>query len=76
MRVFKWGDSLAVRLPSVAVEALALKPGDEVGFHLADNGSLGVARKPDRQDPLDCLQNLRDRPPADVCVDRQQANGR
>jgi antitoxin MazE len=30
MRVAKWGNSLAIRLPRQLVEALALKEGDEV----------------------------------------------
>ncbi len=32
MRVSKWGNSLAVRLPAEVVEALGLKEGDEVDF--------------------------------------------
>ncbi len=30
MQVSKWGNSLAVRLPAVVVEALDLKEGDEI----------------------------------------------
>ena len=46
MQVAKWGNSLAVRLPAVVVEALGLKEGDEIEIHVADGRQFGVARKP------------------------------
>ena len=36
MQVAKWGNSLAVRLPAIVVEALGLKEGDEIEIHVAD----------------------------------------
>lgn len=38
MQVSKWGNSLAVRLPSAVVEALRLKEGDDVRIEVADPG--------------------------------------
>ena len=35
MKVAKWGNSLAVRLPQAVVEALRLKEGDEIEIHVA-----------------------------------------
>jgi antitoxin component of MazEF toxin-antitoxin module len=35
MRVAKWGNSLAVRLPAAVVEALRLKEGDEIEIRVA-----------------------------------------
>ncbi|HZV21679.1 MAG TPA: AbrB/MazE/SpoVT family DNA-binding domain-containing protein, partial [Hyphomicrobiales bacterium] len=35
MRVAKWGNSLAVRLPASVVEALGLQEGDEVEIVIA-----------------------------------------
>lgn len=35
MRVTKWSSSLAIRLPAALVEALDLKPGDEVEVQVA-----------------------------------------
>ena len=35
MQVSKWGNSLAVRLPAVVVEALDLKEGDEIEISIA-----------------------------------------
>jgi antitoxin MazE len=35
MRVAKWGNSPAVRLPAAVVEALTLKEGDEIEIEVA-----------------------------------------
>jgi antitoxin MazE len=37
-----WGNSLAVRLPAAAIEALNLKPGDDIGIHVAGARSFGI----------------------------------
>ena len=37
MRIGKWGDSLAVHLPTSAAELLGLKEGDEVEIRVAGN---------------------------------------
>jgi antitoxin MazE len=46
MRVAKWGNSLAVRLPAAVVEALQLKEGDVIEIHVADRREFAVSRKP------------------------------
>lgn len=43
MRISKWGNSLAVRLPAAVVEALSLKEGKEIELHVAGTRSLEVA---------------------------------
>ena len=50
MQVAKWGNSLAVRLPAVVVEALGLKEGDEIEIHVADRLSIrrGAQARPRR----------------------------
>src|SRR5438270_10196387 len=45
MRVAKWGNSLAVRLPAAVVEALDLKDGDDIELTLLDEREFGVTRK-------------------------------
>ena len=42
MKVAKWGDSLAVRLPAQVVQALGLKEGDEIEIHVAGARDFGV----------------------------------
>jgi len=76
MQVAKWGNSLAIRLPAAVVEALELKPGDDVEIHVADRRELGVSRKPGREELLKSLRAFRGRLPADFIFDRDEANAR
>jgi antitoxin MazE len=76
MRVAKWGNSLAVRLPGAVVEALALKEGDEIEIHVADARQFAVARKPGRDELLKRLRAFRGRLPEDFKFDREEANAR
>jgi antitoxin MazE len=76
MQVSKWGNSLAVRLPSAVVEALALKEGDEIEIRVAGEREFEVARKPGRDELLNRLRALRGRLPADFKFDRDEANAR
>jgi antitoxin MazE len=76
MQVAKWGNSLAIRLPAVVVEALRLKEGDEIEIHIAAAREFGVARKPSRQDFLTQLRAYRGRLPPDFKFDREEANAR
>jgi len=76
MQVAKWGNSLAVRLPAVVVDALDLKEGDEIEIHVAGGRQFGIARKPGRAELLKRLRAFRGRLPADFKFDRDEANAR
>ena len=76
MKVAKWGNSLAIRLPAAVVEALNLKDGDDVEIRVADARTLDVARKPGRQELLIRLRAFRGRLPPDFKFDRDEANAR
>lgn len=76
MQISKWGNSLAVRLPAVVVEALELKEGDEIEIHVADARNFGIARKASRDELLKRLRAFRGRLPADFKFDRGEANAR
>jgi antitoxin MazE len=76
MQVAKWGNSLAVRLPSAVVEALDLREGDQIEIHVAGSRSLGVARKPSDAELIERLRAFRGRLPADFKFDRDEANAR
>jgi antitoxin MazE len=76
MRVAKWGNSLAVRLPASVVEALELKEGDDIELHVVDAREFGVSRKPGREELLTRLRAFRGRLPADFKFDRDEANAR
>jgi antitoxin MazE len=76
MLVAKWGNSLAVRLPSTVVEALELKEGDDIEIHVAGSRAFEVTRKPGREELLARLRAFRGRMPADFTFDRDDANDR
>ncbi|WP_225770733.1 AbrB/MazE/SpoVT family DNA-binding domain-containing protein [Inquilinus sp. Marseille-Q2685] len=76
MRVAKWGNSLAVRLPSAVVEALELKEGDEVEIRIAADRAFLVERDRSRQQALDRLRRLRRPLPPGFRFDRDEANER
>jgi len=74
MRVAKWGNSLAVRLPHSVVEVLGLKEGDAIQIEVAQPRSFRIARTPSRKDLLARLHKYRGRLPADFTFDRLEAN--
>lgn len=76
MQVSKWGNSLAIRLPSAVVEVLQLKEGDDIEIRVAGTRTLDVARKPDRQEVIQRLRQFRGMMPADFKFDRDEANER
>jgi antitoxin MazE len=76
MRVAKWGNSLAVRLPAVVVEALDLKPGDNIDIHVRADRSSTIEKSPDTRDLLARIRKYRGRLPSDFKFDRLAANGR
>jgi antitoxin MazE len=75
MRVSKWGNSLAVRIPKDVAEALALKEGDEIEVTAGEKG-LGIARARSREELLESLRSYRRLLPADYKFDREEANAR
>ena len=76
MRVARWGNSLAVRLPAAVVEALDLREGDDIDIHVADAREFIVARKPGREELVRRLRAFRGHLPADFRFDRDEANAR
>jgi antitoxin MazE len=76
MRVSKWGNSLAVRLPSAVAEALGLKEGDDIEIEVAGARALELRAKPAPRELLARLRKYRGRLPADFRFDRLEAHGR
>ncbi|WP_245801571.1 AbrB/MazE/SpoVT family DNA-binding domain-containing protein [Acidiphilium rubrum] len=76
MQVAKWGNSLAVRLPSAIVELLQLREGDDIEIEVADPRTFAIARKPSRAELLVRLRDFRGRLPPDFKFDRDEANAR
>ncbi|HEY1657926.1 MAG TPA: AbrB/MazE/SpoVT family DNA-binding domain-containing protein [Candidatus Sulfotelmatobacter sp.] len=76
MRVAKWGNSLAVRLPVAVVEALDLKDGDNIEIRVADGTMFEVSRDRTREQALARLRKLRRPLPKGFVFDREEANAR
>jgi antitoxin MazE len=76
MKIGKWGNSLAVRLPKAVVDALDLKEDDEVTLTLTDPRTMRVERTPDRDELLARLRKYRGLMPKDFKFDRDEANAR
>jgi len=76
MQVSRWGNSLAIRIPSVVVEALQLKEGDEVEVTVAGLRHLSVDRDRKREKALETLRRLARPFPRGWQFDREEANER
>jgi antitoxin MazE len=76
MQVSKWGNSLAIRLPASIVEALELRPGDDIEVVVSDERVFQIRKKPGRNEVLAKLRKFRGKLPADFVFDRDDANAR
>ena len=77
MKVAKWGNSLAVRLPKDVVDKLGLKENDEVRIETgAREQTLVVERDMTREEALARLRRHRGMIPADFKFNRDEAHER
>ena len=76
MRVAKWGNSLAVRLPEIIVKALKLKSGDEIEIVVTGERAFQVGRDKGRERALARLHALKKPLPKGFRFDRDEANAR
>ncbi|MFM0491046.1 AbrB/MazE/SpoVT family DNA-binding domain-containing protein [Paraburkholderia graminis] len=76
MQVAKWGNSLAVRLPSSLVEALELREGDDIEIIIDAQRTFAVRKKPGADELLQRLRRFRGNLPADFKFSRDEANER
>lgn len=76
MKVSKWGNSLAVRLPRALVEELDLKPGDLLEVVSAAPNRIVVARDERRSLAIERMRARALSIPEDYVFDREEANSR
>jgi antitoxin MazE len=76
MQVARWGNSLAVRLPTAVVEALDLKEGDQIEITVAGERDFEVTRDRTKEKALARLRRLRRPLPAGFRFSRDEANER
>jgi antitoxin MazE len=76
MKVAKWGNSLAVRLPASLVEALKIEVGDEIELTSRGKGKFEVSPDERRRQSLEEMRRLSVPMPAGYKFDREDANAR
>jgi antitoxin MazE len=76
MRVAKWGNSLAVRLPAAVVETLDLKEGDDIEIRVTKGKTFQVRKDRKREVALANLRKLRRNLPEGFVFDREEAHER
>ncbi len=76
MRVSKWGNSLAIRIPASVAEALQLKEGDEVDIRVAGTRAFDADLDRSREQALERIKALAIKLPPDWKFDRDEANAR
>jgi len=64
IQISKWGNSLALRIPSELLKEAQLKEGDTVSATMTPDGAIALrSNKTDRKSLIRELQNLRDSMP-------------
>ena len=76
MKVAKWGNSLAVRLPKALVENLGLKPGNELEVVSATPGRIVLAKDERRKRAIERMRARAWSVPEDYVFDREESNAR
>ena len=76
VRVSKWGNSLAVRLPKALVEKMGLRAGDEINIVDVAERTLIVQKEDRRKAALERLASRNWTLPPDYKFDRDEANER
>ncbi len=76
MLVAKWGNSLAIRIPSTVVEALSLKEGDDVKVRIAEERTFEIERDDARANAMARIRAMAKPLPPGWTFDRDAANER
>ncbi len=76
MQVAKWGNSLAIRIPSSVVDALDLKEGDDISVRISNDRAFEIERDDRRLKALEKIKSFGVKLPVDWKFDRNDANAR
>ena len=74
MQVAKWGNSLAVRLPTSVIKVLDLREGDDIEINVVEARRFEITKKPESAELLSRLRKYRGKLPKDFKFDRLDAN--
>lgn len=75
MRIAKWGNSLAVRIPANVVKLLKLKAGDEVEIVASRNG-FKIIKENSKTKAMETIASFKGRLNKDFKFSRDEANQR
>jgi len=76
VRLAKWGNSLAVRLPSGMIEEMNLREGDEIELVKGEQETFIVYRYESPDELLQSIRRFRGRLPKGFRFDRDDAHAR
>lgn len=76
MKIAKWGNSLAVRLPATLVAQFGLKEDDDIEITVNAARQLEVRKSPSIAERLSQLRQFQGLIPNDFKFDRDEANQR
>lgn len=76
MQIAKWGNSLAVRLPTSVINVLELQEGDDIEIIVVGSRRFEIAKSPTPIELLSRIRKYRGRLPQDFKFDRLDANDR
>lgn len=76
MQISRWGNSLAVRIPSAVAEALDLREGDDVTIRVSDPKTFELSKNDSRRDALNRIKGSMVELPADWKIGRDELNAR
>lgn len=76
MRISKWGNSLAVRIPKDVVDALKLEAGDRVELHHVGGKRFEISREPTTEELIESIRRMAKPLPKGWKFDREEANAR
>ena len=76
MKVARWGNSLALRIPSIVVDVLDLKEGDDVNIRVSGQHSFEISRDDAFERALERIRSFKIQLPDGWVFDRDEANER
>ncbi len=76
MKLAKWGNSLAVRIPSEVVDELGLSANDEAEIRVTGKHSFEVVRDRRRQEAIEAIRKLARPLPAGYKFNREELHDR
>ena len=76
MKLAKWGNSLALRIPAEVVEKLKLAPGEEVELRVTGEHEFQVSQDRRREEAIEALRKLRRPLPPGYKFNREELHDR